>query len=283
MAHASGLAPIVKWVGGKRQLLKEIIPRVPSSFSTYVEPFVGGGAVLFDLAPSRAIINDSNEELINVYRAIRDNPKDLVSKLHRHDSLNSSDYFYEVRAWDRQPTYKNLSSTTRAARIIYLNKTCYNGLFRVNQSGFFNTPYGRYKRPRIVNEPLIMALSAYFTNNDITILNGDYTDALRNLPHDSFVYFDPPYMPISSSASFTGYTEQGFGFRHQQELKAECDKLTDQGIPWLLSNSKHPDIIDLYSSYSIDIVTANRSVNSKASKRGAVEEILVNNYDHCKQ
>ena len=240
------LAPILKWVGGKRQLLNTITPLIPKKTTTYVEPFVGGGAVLFDLQPKNAVINDLNEELMNVYRVVKNNPHELLKLLERHDELNSEAYYYKVRELDRSKNYINRSEVEKAARIIYLNKTCFNGLFRVNQAGQFNSPYGRYKNPNIINKPAILAMSNYFNENKIKILEGDYKKALEGLNRDSFVYFDPPYMPISTSSSFTGYTENGFSEKNQIELKKECDKLNDKGIKFLLSNSDHPLIKELY-------------------------------------
>ena len=209
------LSPLLKWVGGKRQLLSDILPMVDNKCSTYVEPFIGGGAVLFSMQPKRAIINDYNHELINVYRVVRDNLDELLELLYIHQANNSSEYYYEVRAWDRDEYLNKMTNIEKAARIIYLNKTCYNGLYRVNSAGQFNSPYGRYKNPNIVNEAVLKAVSKYFKNNDIDIRNGDYKDTLINLDKRSFVYLDPPYMPISSSSSFTGYTEGGFGYEHQ--------------------------------------------------------------------
>lgn len=273
------LSPVVKWVGGKRQLLNYITPLLPKNFSTYVEPFVGGGAVLFNIQPKKAIINDYNAELINVYNVIKNNPDELISLLQEHEKLNSQEYFYQIRSLDRSDTYYSMSSIDKAARIIYLNKTCFNGLFRVNQAGQFNSPYGKYKNPNIVNRPLVLAMSKYFNNNDIRIMNGDYKEALKNLRRGAFVYFDPPYMPISSSSSFTGYTENGFGKQQQIELKEECDKLNGRGIKFLLSNSDHPLIRELYKDYEIIVVKAKRSINSKGNKRGEINEVLIRNYD----
>ena len=268
----------MKWVGGKRQLLDDIIPLLPDYFSTYVEPFVGGGALLFEIQPKKAIVNDLNHELINLYKVIKDNPNELLSLLEEHELNNSEEYFYQIRALDRSESYNEMSDIEKAARIIYLNKTCYNGLFRVNQSGQFNSPYGKYKNPNIVNKPVVLAMANYFQNNNITLLNGDYKMALKKLRKGAFVYFDPPYMPISSSSSFTGYTENGFDKKQQIELKEECDKLNSRGIKFLLSNSDHPFIRDLYKDYEIITVRAKRSINSNSNKRGEINEVLVRNY-----
>ena len=174
--------PILKWVGGKRQLLDSINPLIPEC-STYYEPFIGGGAVLFGRQPNKAVINDSNEELINVYRMIKEEPEELIAALSTHKKQNCEEYYYTVRAWDRdKETYRTRTNVERAARIIYLNKTCYNGLFRVNSSGEFNSPWGRYKNPNITNEATIHALNAYLNKANITIKCGDYREALKGHP-----------------------------------------------------------------------------------------------------
>lgn len=271
------LSPMLKWVGGKRQLLSEIVPMIDKKCSTYVEPFIGGGAVLFNVQPEKAIINDYNQELINVYKIVRDNLDELIDVLKIHESKNSPDYYYEVRALDREDSFENMTDVEKAARIIYLNKTCYNGLYRVNSAGQFNSPYGRYKNPNIVNEAVLKSISKYFNSNDITILNGDYKEALKGLNQDTFVYLDPPYMPISASSSFTGYTEGGFGYSSQVQLKEECDKLTQQGIKFVQSNSDCKEIRELYKDYKIKTVKAKRSINSVAKKRGEINEVLIYN------
>ena len=278
MANNLLLSPMLKWVGGKRQLLSEIIPMIDGKCSTYVEPFIGGGAVLFKLQPKKAIINDYNNELINVYRIVRDNVDELIEVLKIHEKNNSADYYYEIRSLDRSDTFDDMTDVEKAARIIYLNKTCYNGLYRVNSSGQFNSPYGRYKNPNIVNEAVLKAISHYFNSNQIEILNGDYKDTLRHLDKNSFVYFDPPYMPISSSSSFTGYTESGFGYEKQVELKEECDKLTQKGIRFVQSNSDCKEIRELYKDYNIKTVKAKRSINSIGKKRGEINEVLIYNW-----
>ena len=266
MAKNILVAPILKWVGGKRQLLAEIMPYINKKHTVYVEPFIGGGAVLFELQPKKAIINDYNGELINVYRVVKDYPEELIARLEEHSRNNSEEYFYAIRALDREPAYEQLSEIDRAARIIYLNKTCYNGLYRVNASGYFNSPYGRYKNPNIVNEVTIRAVSNYLQSNDVEIKQGDYREVLRDLSKGAFVYLDPPYMPLSPSSNFTGYTEGGFDFQQQVELKQECDKLREKGIAFLQSNSDCPEIRELYAEYEIITVQAKRHINSNEEK-----------------
>ncbi|GAB6698000.1 DNA adenine methylase [Streptococcus uberis] len=274
------VSPVVKWVGGKRQLLPEIKKYIPSKISTYVEPFLGGGAVLFELQPKKAIVNDFNSELINVYQVIKDNPEELILSLESHKQLNNEDYYYKIRGLDRTDGFDDLSNVEKASRILYLNKTCYNGLFRVNRAGQFNTPYGKYKNPNIVNEVTIRAMSKYLNKNNVKLMTGDYKEALKNLRKGAFVYFDPPYLPISSSSSFTGYTENGFEIDKQIELRDECKKLAKRGIDFLLSNSYSSEILDLYSDksfFKIEVVKATRNVNSISDKRGEINEVLITN------
>lgn len=276
MAKKILVSPILKWVGGKRQLLSEILPMINiKSSSIYVEPFLGGGAVLFDLQPKKAIVNDYNDELINVYLTVRDSAEELITELEKHSVNNTEDYYYEVRSLDRSEKYREMSNVEKAARILYLNKTCYNGLYRVNLAGQFNSPYGKYKNPNIVNATAIRAMSKYLNENKIEICNGDYRDVLKRVRKGSFVYLDPPYMPISSSASFTGYTENGFSYEQQVALKNECDKLRKKGIAFVQSNSDCPEIRELYKEYEIKTVQAKRAINSDASKRGEINEVLI--------
>lgn len=271
------VAPFLKWVGGKRQLMPAINELLPRKYSAYYEPFVGGGAVLFEIQPQKAIVNDFNAELVNTYNVIKNNPEELIEDLKSH--LNESDYFYNIRALDRQAGFDELSDLKKASRVIYLNKTCYNGLYRVNNSGEFNSPFGKYKNPNIVNDVTIRAVSKYFNSNDITIINEDFENAVKNIRKGAFVYFDPPYDPVSKSSNFTGYVQGGFDTFDQVRLKELCDTLDKKGVNFLVSNSATQFIVELYSKYDITFVEANRAINSDASKRGRVEEVLIRNYE----
>lgn len=280
MAKNTLVVPVVKWVGGKRQIIDEIITYVPDSFSTYYEPFLGGGAVLFELQPKKAVVNDVNEELMNIYEVIKDNVDELIEGLKRHKIKNDKAYFYEIRELDRnREQYNLLTPVERAARIIYLNKTCYNGLFRVNKSGEFNAPFGNYKNPNIVNETTLRAVSAYFNKAKIRFTCQDFEDALKWSRKGAFVYLDPPYDPVSETASFTGYDKGGFDRNEQIRLKKTCDKLNKKGIKFLLSNSATDFIMDLYQDYKIEVIQAKRAINSKADRRGNVDEVLVMNFE----
>jgi len=273
------LRPFLKWAGGKKQLLPEIKKYVPANYSTYYEPFVGGGAVFFKLKPKKAVINDISKELINVYRVVKNNVERLIKDLKKHK--NNRDYFYKIRELDRNKEYEKLSSIEKASRIIYLNKTCYNGLFRVNRQGYFNVPFGRYKNPNIINEKVLRAVSNYLINNDIKILNKDFAKVLDEIEKDCFIYFDPPYNPLSGSSSFTSYTLSGFGEEEQRRLKKLCDRLNKEGYRFLISNSATSFILNLYKDYkeTTVIVKTNRSINCIASKRGEIEEVLIRNYE----
>ena len=277
MAKNKLVAPVVKWVGGKRQLLDEITPLLPKRVTNYCEPFLGGGAVLFSIQPSKAIVNDLNADLITVYEVIRDDVEALIESLKKHE--NTSEYFYTLRDIDRdKASYQSLSKVEKASRLIYLNKTCFNGLFRVNSSGEFNSPFGHYKNPNIVNEPVLRAVSKYFNTSNITFYSEDFAETLSRVHKGGFVYLDPPYDPVSDTASFTGYNKGGFDRSEQLRLKRCCDELTQRGVKFILSNSATEFIKELYQEYDITIVKAKRAINADASKRGAIEEVLVRNY-----
>lgn len=264
--------------GGKRQLINAIEKYIPNidDINTYYEPFLGGGAVLFHLQPKKAVINDLNADLINTYEVIRDNVDELIEDLKKHK--NTPEYYYEIRNWDRNSDFKNLSKIKKASRLIYLNKTCYNKLFRVNSNGEFNTPFGYYKKPNIVNEDVLRAVSKYLNENDITLLNCDFEIALKDIKPGDFVYLDPPYYPLSNTSNFTSYTFDGFSENDHVRLKKLCDQLTKKGIKFLLSNSSAPFIIELYKDYKLEFVKARRSINSNGDGRGQVKEVLVRNY-----
>jgi len=276
--------PFLKWAGGKRQLLPEIVKYVPKRISkhTYYEPFIGGGALLFELQPPKAVINDTNKELINCYKVIRDSLDELMEELSKDKYSNSETSYYEMRDLDRSTKkYEILSEVEKAARIIYLNKTCYNGLFRVNSQGQFNVPFGRYKNPNFLDDAVLRAVNKYLNSNNITLFNQDFAEAVKDAKRGDFVYFDPPYDPVSETASFTGYDVNGFNRDEQKRLKKVFDDLNKRGCKVMLSNSCTDFIMDLYKDYQDTIikVMATRSINSNALKRGRVEEVLVLNYE----
>ncbi len=274
------LRPFLKWAGGKRQLVPKIREHLPTDYNLYFEPFIGAGAVLFDLQPGTALINDANEELINCYRVVKDHAEKLIAHAKQHP--NTKKHFYELRSLDREPNFAQLSELERASRILFLNKTCFNGLFRVNSRGHFNVPYSKYSNPLIVDEVAIRAISRYFNSSKIEMSSEDFEEALSGATRGDFIYLDPPYDPISDTSSFTGYNLPSFDRDEQRRLKNVCDDLTRRGCKILLSNSATDFIRGLYRNerrYTIVEVTANRNINSMATGRGKIKELLIfNNY-----
>jgi DNA adenine methylase len=272
------VTPVLKWVGGKRQLLDVLTPLLPKRITAFSEPFIGGGAMLFYLQPATAYINDINDELINVYNVIKSDVEALITELQTF--RNEAEYFYAVRDWDRNRLkYDTRSDVQKAARILYLNKTCYNGLFRVNNAGEFNTPFGSYRNPNIVNAPTLRAVSAYLNAATIYLTSYDYAEVLKTLPKGTFVYLDPPYDPVSDTSSFTGYSRGGFARDDQIRLRECCDDLAARGLKFMLSNSATDFIKKQYAAYHITVVQAKRAVNSDSAKRGEVDELVVRNYE----
>jgi DNA adenine methylase len=270
------LQPFLKWAGGKRQLIPQLLRRIPKQFDVYYEPFVGGGALLTALQPKKALINDINYELFNCFQVIRDRVDDLIEDLKNHK--NDKEYFYEIREMDRSEEYSKLSPVKRASRTIYLNRTCYNGLFRVNSSSYFNVPFGRYKNPKILNEPVLRAVSRYLNESEIKILNTDFEEAVKDAKEGDFIYFDPPYHPISETSRFTEYSFKTFDEKEQIRLKEVFENLDRRGCKVMLSNSSTPFIKNLYKGYKIAKVSAKRSINSNPEKRGEINEALILNY-----
>ena len=266
--------PIVKWVGGKRQLMFELLKNRPKSYNRYFEPFIGGGALFFELQPENAYISDMNDELINLYSVVRDNVYELISDLNKHEV--SKEYFLEIRNLDRTDEYKNLSDVQRASRFIYLNRTCFNGLYRVNSHGQFNVPFGNYKNPRIVDKNNLLNCSELLKNTEIKC--ADFSEILTKVKRGDFVYFDPPYVPLNETSSFTSYTKDGFDMDMQFKLREVCDELDSMGVMFMLSNSDTKFVNELYSNYEIKKVFASRAVNANAEGRGKITEVLVRNY-----
>lgn len=276
MEENKKLQPIVKWVGGKRGLLDKILPIIQeTSYETYFEPFLGGGAVLLSLAPQKAIVNDYNEELMNVYHQVKYSVDKLLPLLEDHERLNSEAYFYNLRAMDRESDYSLIPKVIRAARFLYLNKTSYNGLYRVNKNNQCNMPYGRYVHPNIVNEAGLRAVSAYLNSNRVILYSYDYSSVLCMASFRDLIYLDPPYMPVSKSASFTAYNSHGFAYAEQVRLKKECDKLRERNVSFIESNADTPEIRELYKDYPMIELTARRSVNSRGDQRSGAKEVLI--------
>jgi len=266
---APDATPFLKWVGGKTSLLPELLKHIPSRLRRYHEPFVGGGALFFALRPSRACLADSNVDLIGCYQTVRDDVSGVLDALARH--VYDRDHYARVRALEPHA----LTAAERAARFIYLNKTCFNGLWRVNRSGRFNVPIGRYKDPRFCDPAaLVRACGAL---RGVHLACAPFEESLARAAPGDFVYLDPPYDPVSPTASFTSYTPDAFGWEDQRRLAAACAALNRRGIRFLLSNSATERVRALYRNFEQRTVRAPRHINSKAEGRGHVEEILVFN------
>lgn len=268
---AKSASPFVKWVGGKRSVLSELIAHMPSKFNNYYEPFVGGGALFFALYKElkNAFLSDINIDLILSYQVIKKNPNSLISKLEEHADNHNEKYYYEIRS-----QHDLIDPVDVAARFIYLNKTCYNGLFRVNQKNEFNVPVGTYKNPDIVTKINIMLCSEALKN--VSVLYKNYNEI--NPSCGDFVYFDPPYHPTTET-SFTSYSKSGFTEKDQLELHDKYASLAKKGVHVMLSNSNTSFIKELYKNFNIVTITAPRVVNCKPNKRNSVEEVLIKNYE----
>jgi DNA adenine methylase len=275
------IRPYVKWAGGKRQLLPLIRKELPVQINRYAyyEPFVGAGAVLFCLQPRRAVINDSNAQLMLTYRVIRDDVEGLIALLRRHKERIGKEYYYTVRAMDRAPGFDSLPDAQKAARLIFLNRVCFNGLYRVNADGYFNVPYGRYDNPIIYDESVLRAIHRYLRRGDVQILCGDFAQAVENADKRSLVYFDPPYHS-PEKGNFTSYQAGGFGEPEQIRLRDTFAELTRRGAKCLLSNADTPFIRELYgdSGFRVTTVQARRAINSNPGGRGEVNELLIRNW-----
>jgi DNA adenine methylase len=273
------IRPFVKWAGGKAQLLPELDKRIPQ-FNRYFEPFLGGGAMFFHLIQNRrftAYLSDTNKELITTYKVVKYYVGKLIEALDKHQEeykknpiLLSIQYYYQLRA--AEPN----NDIEKAARFIALNKTCFNGLYRVNRKGEFNVPIGDYKDPLICDKTNLEKVSKALSK--ATVFAADYSNVTGNAKQDDFVYLDPPYDPVSSTSNFTGYTSKGFGNKNQEQLADVFETLAIKGCLVLLSNSDTPFIRGLYSDFSIKEVGAQRAINCKGSKRAGHKELLISNY-----
>ena len=295
--------PFIKWVGGKSQLIEQLNAQLPADFDslenvTYIEPFVGGGAMLFYMLQhypniNHAIINDINSDLTTCYRTVRDNPNELIASLqdieNTYLSLNTEEarkeFFMVVR---NRYNEKNLDPIENTTKFFFLNKTCFNGLYRVNKKGLFNVPFGRYSNPTICNPETILKDSELLQR--VEILNGDFEETFKYAQGNTLFYFDPPYRPLSDTSSFNNYAKEDFNDDEQIRLKKYCDRINDAGFKFMLSNSDCKSVNEednffdvLYAAYQIERVLASRSINSNPNKRGELTEILVRNYADTKK
>ena len=266
--------PFLKWAGGKSQLLTTYAQFFPANFNHYYEPFIGAGAVFFRLSSTRdglrATISDCNAELINCYQTIKTDVHDVIEQLKTFE--NDEDLFYSIRA---QQTSK-LNKAERTARMIFLNKTCFNGLYRVNSKGQFNVPFGRYKNPKILDPENLIAVSNRLSK--VEIMHSSFEHVLNTARKGDFVYFDPPYVPLTNTANFTSYTQNCFGLKEQQLLAETFATLAKRGCYVMLSNSDTKLVKDLYRGFNLHLVKATRAINCRADKRGQISEIVVTNY-----
>ena len=274
--------PFVKWVGGKRQLIPELLKHIPKKFNNYFEPFVGGGALFFELynlgilKDKKVYLFDINKELINTYKVIRNYPNELIESLKEFKTKHNKEFYYQIRELDRNEDYKNLDNIIKAARFIYLNKTCFNGLYRVNKKGYFNVPMGSYKNPQIVDEENILKVSKALKHT--IIKHCDYKEVSKYVKENDFIYFDPPYYPLNETAYFTSYTKDDFLEKEQVELFETFKTLANKGCFVLESNSDTDFVYNIYKEFTIEKVLANRAINSNGNKRGKITEILIRSY-----
>lgn len=272
---AAEASPFLKWAGGKRQLLGKLLAHVPESFGTYHEPFVGGGALFFKLRAlerlKQARLSDVNPELVNAWTMLRDATENVLAELEKLASRTDKESFYAVRALDPAA----LTGPERAARIIYLNKTCFNGLYRENSKGIFNVPYGDNGNPRVLDRPNLLAVARALKG--VTLTQGSFSVSVKHARPGDFFYFDPPYHPVSGSSSFTAYSRGGFGVEGQQQLARVFGELAEMGVHVLLSNSDTPLIRELYEGRGFEItrVEASRAINCNADRRGPVGELII--------
>ena len=244
---AVSIRPLLKWAGGKTQLLGNILPKIPKKYGRFIEPFFGGGAVFFAVRPENGIIADSNPELVNLYRSVATDVNGVIDQLRSYE--NTEEVFYSVRSLDRA----KLSNIEAAARTIFLNRTCFNGLYRVNKSGQFNVPFGRYKNPKIIDEDALRAASLLL--NRTTIICGDYKTVLKeNAQAGDFIFLDPPYLPVSEYADFKRYTKEQFYEEDHVELAAEVKRLHELGCHVVLTNSNHPLVHEQYRKFAVEVV-----------------------------
>ena len=271
--------PFLKWAGGKSQLLSQYSELFPKTYRNYYEPFLGGGAVFFNLRPKRSFLSDINLEVINVYRCIRDQVDEIITQVHHHYLRHDESYYYDVRSRidETAEWFWVGNNVERAARILYLNKTCFNGLYRENSKGHFNVPIGRYKNPSIYDPDLLRACAKQLKM--VRIEPVGFEDVLRRArSSNDFVYFDPPYQPLNQTSNFTSYTRYSFGEADQIRLRDTFARLRDRGVHVMLSNSDCEFIRDLYSGFNIHTIYASRHINSQGSKRGKITEVLVTSY-----
>ena len=274
------IAPILKWAGGKRQLLSELTRWLPDRWGTYFEPFIGGGALLVELANQgrldRAVIGDMNPELVNLYRIVKRDPGELSRALSDEKFRNNEETFRQLRTEFNALIGTQKRPVDRAALLVYLNKHSYNGLWRVNRKGHYNVPFGKYARVNLPSYQNLLKFSRML--GGVTLIHADFERITRTAKRGDFVYLDPPYHPLSKTACFTDYTTGGFSFEDQKRLANVFRRLSDKGVRLMLSNSSTPEIKELYNGFSIHTVMAKRFINCNGHKRSGASELIITNY-----
>jgi DNA adenine methylase len=273
------MGPFVKWAGGKKQLLEKLYMRTPNKYGTYFEPFIGGGAPLLNLKPEHAVINDCNEQLINIYLQLQTDPRAVIQEINKLDELPcDKDYYLEVRKHYNEKIVANELDAECAALMIWINKHCFNGLYRVNSKGLFNVPYNNKDTGKSMDEENLMSIGYYLQNADVTILCGDFEEACDGVKEGDFVYFDSPYIPVSQTANFTDYTKDGFSLADHKRLAELYKRLDSLGAKVMLSNHNVDLVYELYGGYKIEAVDVRRNINRDASKRVG-KEVIITNYE----
>lgn len=275
--------PFVKWAGGKRQIMDKLKNYIPFEFNTYYEPFVGGGALLFELSPKNAVINDFNKELMNTYECIKDENKytKMCNELNHYEANHSEEFYFEIRNKDRDKTkFNKIADYKRAARTIYLNKACFNGLYRVNSKNEFNVPFNKKTKVNTYDAQNLGIIHSYLNFNNVKMLNCDFEEAVKEAKKGDFIYFDPPY--DSDTTTFNSYTEDGFGKDEQIRLANVYKDLDAMGCYVMLSNHNTKLVNELYKDYNIYIIEAKRNINANGKKRGNVEEVIITNYSNAR-
>ena len=274
---ALDIKPFVKWAGGKKQLLNQLIPKIPKQYNTYYEPFIGGGALLFAVQPKHAIINDVNEQLLNVYRHLKQDAEPVIKKVRQLDSRPcDKDFYLQTRARYNEKIAVHELDAECAALMIWINKHCFNGLYRVNSKGLFNVPFNNSKKINSVSPDNLRNIHDYLSSYDIEIKQGDFEEACKDIKAGDFVYFDSAYVPVSATASFTSYTKDGFTAADHQRLADLYRKLDNIGVKVMLSNNNVPEVHELYKGFNIEAFDVHRAINSNASKRSGCEVIITN-------
>lgn len=272
------LTPILKWAGGKTQLLPILTAKMPPKYNKYYEPFVGGGALFLELQPKQAVINDTNEQLINLYRQIKTDAWSVIEKVDKFDAtLADKEYYYALRARYNEKIIGRELDSESAALMIWLNKHCFNGLYRVNNKGLFNVPFNNRQNGSSIVKENLLGIARYLRESDVQISCEDFSSAVKSAKAGDFVYFDSPYIPVSATASFTDYTKLGFSLADHERLAELFKKLDAKGVKLMLSNNDVPLVYKLYAGFNIETLEVKRMINSKANKRTG-KEVIVTNY-----